>query len=76
MRFESHTGMRQARQDWVYASILKINNSLLFPSESLRVICKHLQAGFHGAELQAKLSVTSVELPRETQQGEALVLGN
>lgn len=47
-----------------YASILKINNSLRFPSEALKVICKHLQASFHGAELQAKLPLTSQGAPR------------
>lgn len=35
--------------------ILKISNSLRFPSEALQVIRKHSQASFHGAELQAKL---------------------
>lgn len=68
--------MRQARQVWGYAGILKINISLLFPSEALRVIRKHLQAGFHDTQLQARLSLTSVELPRDTQRGEALVPGN
>lgn len=68
--------MRQARQVRGYVCILKINISLLFPSEALRVIRKHLQAGFHGAQLQARLSLTSVELPRDRQRGEALVPGN
>lgn len=52
------------RHGWGSANFPQIKNSPLFPSEALKVICKHLQASFHGAELWAKVPVTSQGAPR------------